>query len=154
MINPALSISIIVIAVLFAAYVVRLILKDRMRLRYSLLWFLLVLVVIGCAVWPGPLFALSEFLGFRAPANFIFLVGIALILLLVLSLSITVSWQSTYIRSLVQEMALLKDALGIDDARQTNSNDTLGVDDTHQTNNGNALGIDDTPKTNSEEEPE
>lgn len=111
----ALRITVIVLALAFAVYVVRLILKDRMQLRYSLLWFLLVIVIVGTAIWPDPLFALSEMLGFRAPANFIFLVGMALILALLLSLSVVVSWQSHYIRTLVQELALLKDSLEDDD---------------------------------------
>ena len=111
----ALRISVILLCILFGAYVFRQIAKDKMQLKYSLLWLLLGVLALLSAIWPEPLFALSRVLGFQTPANFIFLIGMILILAILLSLSLVVSWQSRYIRALVQELALLKDALGMND---------------------------------------
>lgn len=101
-------ISIAVLSVLFAIFVVVLISRGRLQLKYSLLWLLLCLLMIVAAIWPTPVYQLSALLGFESPSNFIIVIGMLLMLAILLSLTVIVSWQSGYIRELVQEVALLK----------------------------------------------
>lgn len=81
-------------------------------MKYSLMWMLLALVLLVCAVFPQVVFFFSDVLGFNAPSNFVFLVGLFLLMGIVLSLSIIVSWQARYIRGLVQKVSLLEKRIG------------------------------------------
>lgn len=112
------AITLTILSVLFGAFVVFLILKGRLQLKYSLLWLLLCLVMILVAIWPKPIFALSSALGFVNPSNFMIVVGMLLMLAILLSLTVIVSWQSGYIRMLVQEVALLKKELKQNDSER------------------------------------
>ena len=104
--------SVAIASLLFGAFVVVLVNKGRLQLKYSLLWLLLCAVMVIVAIWPQPIYALSSLLGFVSPSNFIILLGLLLILAILLSLTVIVSWQSVYIRNLVQEIALLKKDMG------------------------------------------
>lgn len=67
---------VIVLALAFFAYVVHLIIRERLLLKYSLLWMVLTAVIVLCAVFPEPLYAISHLFGFVNPSNFIFLIGL------------------------------------------------------------------------------
>ena len=102
------QITLAILSILFTVFVVILISRGRLQLKYSLLWLLLCLVMIVVSIWPAPVYRLSSLLGFITPSNFMIVVGMLLMLAILLSLTVIVSWQSGYIRSLVQEVALLK----------------------------------------------
>lgn len=93
------------------AYVIRLVVKKRLRLKYSLLWLALSLVALLCAIFPEPLFALAHLLGFVVPSNLVFFLAIFFLLVLCLSLTVIVSWQARDIRQLIQEIAVINNQL-------------------------------------------
>lgn len=107
MINPA-QVILIIISVIFVIYIITLISRSRLLLRYSLLWIALSVILVFCALFPEPVYNLSSFFGFEVSSNFIFLVAILFLLAISLSLSVIASRQTAYIKSLVQETALLK----------------------------------------------
>lgn len=89
-------------------YVLRLIHRDRLELRYALLWFLLSIVLSLLALFPSLVAFLSDFLGFELTSNFLFFIAIFFLLLQALSLSSTVSKQQQAIKNLSQAVALLQ----------------------------------------------
>lgn len=106
---PALlQIAIVVACLLLAIYVIRLVLKDKLQLRYSLLWLALVVVLLICGLFPQPLYWVSSLFGFATSSNFIFVVGFLFIILILLSLSSIVSKQAVAIKNLTQKIALLE----------------------------------------------
>lgn len=93
------------------AYVIRLVVKKRLRLKYSLLWLALSLVALLCAIFPEPIFALARLLGFVVPSNLVFFLAIFFLLVLCLSLTVIVSWQARDIRQIIQEIAVINNQL-------------------------------------------
>lgn len=71
----SLRVGIIAACLLLAVFVLRLVLKDKLQLKYSLLWLGLVLALLVCALFPQPLYVISSFFGFATLSNFIFVVG-------------------------------------------------------------------------------
>lgn len=109
--SVALRIFLLAIAVVFLIEVFRLVSAGKLQLKYSLLWMLLSLVLIICAVFPGLVYACSDLLGFQSPSNFVFLVSIIGLLGICLSLTAIVSWQARDIRQLIQRITLMQDDL-------------------------------------------
>lgn len=103
-----LRIVVIVACLAFLVVVARQVQSGRLLLRYSLLWIALALMSIFGAVFPAPVYALSDFLGFENPSNFIFFAGLFFLLIVCLSLSMIVSKQASRIKNLIQELALVE----------------------------------------------
>lgn len=60
--SAPLQLAIVIACLLLAIYVIRLILKDKLQLRYSLLWLALVVALLICGLFPQPLYSISSFL--------------------------------------------------------------------------------------------
>lgn len=105
----ALRIFLIIIAIAFLVEVFRLVSAGKLQLKYSLLWMLLSVVLIICAIFPGVVYFFSDLLGFQVASNFVYLVSIIGLLGICLSLTVIVSWQARDIRKLIQEVTLMQD---------------------------------------------
>jgi len=101
-------ILIAVISIVFILYIGFLISRKRLLLKYSLLWLILSVALFLSAVFPAPVYALAQFLGFEVAANFIFVIAIFFLLAISLSLSIIASKQAERSKTLMQELALLR----------------------------------------------
>lgn len=107
----SIQISVGIFCLLLMAYVIRLVVKKRLRLKYSLLWLALSIIALLCAIFPGPIFSLAHILGFVVPSNLVFFLAIFFLLALCLSLTVIVSWQARDIRQLIQEIAVINNQL-------------------------------------------
>ena len=103
-------------SIVFLCVVVRLVLRGKLQLKYSLLWMFLSLAVFVAALFPNLVSKISGLLGIDVTSNFVFLAGFIFMFGICLSLSVIVSWQARDIRSLVQQVALLSKEL--DDRKQ------------------------------------
>ncbi len=101
------SLALIALGVVLFGYVLRLVSRRKILLGYSLLWFLMAIILIICPLFPEPIYQLAHFFGIELPSNFIFILAIVCLLLISLSLSIIASKQTAYQKTLVQEVALL-----------------------------------------------
>lgn len=106
--SASLRIAIVFACLLLALYVIRLVLADKLQLRYSLLWLALVVTLLIVSLFPGPICWLSSLFGFVTSANFIFVAGFIFVILILLSLSMTASRQAIAIKNLTQKIALLE----------------------------------------------
>lgn len=95
----------------FLVYVLRLVSKGKLLLKYSLLWIVLCLAALICDVCPQLIYFVSNSVGFVTPANFIFLCAIVLLLAICLSLSIAVSRHVIAVKNLTQRVAILEKEL-------------------------------------------
>ncbi|MGN8820904.1 DUF2304 domain-containing protein [Atopobiaceae bacterium HCP3S3_A4] len=109
--SAALRVFLLAIAIVFLIEVFRLVSAGKLQLKYSLLWMLLSLILIICAIFPGIVSAFSGLLGFQAPSNFVFLVSVVGLLGICLSLTVIVSWQARDIRQLIQRVTLMQQDL-------------------------------------------
>ena len=106
--SVVLRLLVAAIFIVFLICVLRLVSKDKLLLKYSLLWILLCVVCVICDLFPEIVYFASGILGFISPSNFIFLVSIALLLAISLSLSVAVSRLTIANKNLVQRVALLE----------------------------------------------
>jgi hypothetical protein len=105
--------------VTFLAWVVYLIRQKRLGLRDSLIWLLSTLAALVVTVFPGILESAAAALDIVVPSNALFALAFVYILLNLLSLTLTASADSTRVRRLCQECAMLR--AEIDELRRTRS---------------------------------
>lgn len=91
--------------------VIKLVSREQLLLKYSLLWLFLALTLFCSALFPDILFVLSTKLGFVTPVNFIFFIGLFCLLAISLSLTVIASKQAIKIKNLVQRLAILEHEL-------------------------------------------
>lgn len=106
--STALQVIVIICCLALSIYVLRLVSKERLLLKYSLLWLVLALLLLICALFPDTLFSLSRAIGFEAPSNFVFFIGLFCLLAIALSLSVIASKQTIKIKNLTQRIALIE----------------------------------------------
>jgi hypothetical protein len=100
------------VLVLFSGWVLRLIRTQRLQLRESLIWLLTTVAAIAVTAWPELLVRASRLVGVQVPANALFGAGLLYLALNVLAVTIGVSQNTTTVRRLAQECALLRAELG------------------------------------------
>ena len=102
----ALRVAVVASCFLLLLFVVRLVARERLLLKYSLLWLALGGVLLISALFPEGVFELSLLFGFENASNFIFFLGLFCLLLISLSLSVIVSKQTVMIKNLTQRIAI------------------------------------------------
>jgi hypothetical protein len=106
-----LQISLIFLCVLLLFLLINMIKKYELQLKYALLWFVVVIIMIALSLVPQIAFYFTDIFGFQAPSNFVFLVGILSGMVIIFSLTVSISNSSNKLRQMSQEMGLLKQQL-------------------------------------------
>ncbi|QTH42330.1 DUF2304 domain-containing protein [Cohnella sp. LGH] len=89
-------------------FIVNLIRKYKLELKYSLLWILLSLSILIIGLFPDITITLSDLLGIEMPVNTIFLIAHACSIAIVFSLTIALSRLSMKMKDVVQEVGIMK----------------------------------------------
>ena len=100
-----------IFAVVFFVYVIRLASKGKLSLRYSFFWLSLSVVILIAAIFPGFIGAIGELFGFALTTNFVFFLGLFLLLAFSLMLSVVVTKQAASIKNLTQRLAIVEKEL-------------------------------------------
>lgn len=100
-----------IFAVVFFVYVIRLVSKGKLSLRYSFFWLSLSVVILIAAIFPGFIGAIGELFGFVLTTNFVFFLGLFLLLAFSLMLSVVVTRQAASIKNLTQRLAIVEKEL-------------------------------------------
>lgn len=103
-----LQLLLIAFSIFSLLILVRMVVRYRLELKYSLLWLLLSGILILLSIFPNIPYVFTYWLGFEKPVNFIFFVGVMLSMAIIFSLTISLSRISGKITSLSQEIGLLK----------------------------------------------
>ena len=103
-----LRISTIVLVIFLLLLILNFIRKNKLSMKYALLWLALLMVMFISMIVPRLLEIVSIFFQFEVTSNMIFVVSILILILICLSLTIIVSKQYNMIRLLVQEVSILK----------------------------------------------
>jgi hypothetical protein len=114
--NITLSIVFIVLSFAFLIYTVYQVKRNKLLLRYSLMWILLSALLLVVAIFPQPIFALAKLVGFDIGSNFIFSAAIFFLLLLCLGQARTISQLVIKQTETTQRLALLEKRLENTDA--------------------------------------
>lgn len=103
-----LTITLIVGVLFFLMIIIALIKRERLNLKYTLLWLFTGLVMLLIAVVPRIAGFVAEMMGVETPSNAVFMIGGLFILFIILSLTSIVSTQMLRIRRLTQTQAILE----------------------------------------------
>ena len=98
-------ISILFLIVLILHYVK----KEKILIKYSLVWLLPSIVLLIFVLVPGFLTWTTNLLGFQTASNMILTLLVGLLLVITIALTVIVSTQKEQIRLLIQEVSLLKE---------------------------------------------
>ena len=109
--NIRTQIVVIVVIVLAMIALVNMIRKNKLELRYALLWMVMGIGVLIFAAFPQLTSILAKAMGIGTPINMLFFIGFCFSLAIIFSLSVAISRLSNRSKKLTQEIALLKKEL-------------------------------------------
>lgn len=114
-INP-LIIQLVCIAftLLFLLFIFRLIVKGRLREEFSIIWIITAVIFNIFSFWRGGLDLIARLLGVYYAPSLLFMLLFCAVILYLVHLSVINTKQHDKIKSLSQEIALLKEKLNID----------------------------------------
>jgi hypothetical protein len=97
--------------VCFMFYIVRLIVRGRLREEYAIIWIVCTLVLLVLSIWRKGLETISLALGVYYPPSLLFLFAISAIVCFLVHLSVVNSKMQHSIKDLTQELALMRHEL-------------------------------------------
>jgi len=106
--NSRLQAIMITASLLFLCYIITMLRNKKIELKYSLAWLMAGISFITIAVFPGLLRFLSDLLNIIEPVNTLFLFIIFFMLLIIFTLTIAISRNATRVKTLTQEIGILK----------------------------------------------
>lgn len=108
MITQKMQIVAVIAVILFFVILILLLRKNRMELRYALLWFFCGVIMLALAVFPRLLDLFAGLVGIYSSVNALFAMTLFFALLLILSLTSIVSREKQEIVRLIQELSVLE----------------------------------------------
>jgi hypothetical protein len=99
------------VAALLLVGVIELVRRRWLLERYSLLWLLASLVLLGLASWRGALDRIAQEIGVAYPPNALFIVAFGFVLWMLLHFSVAVSRLTDQSKILSQRLALLEERM-------------------------------------------
>lgn len=109
MIPLKLQLEIILFSLFMLGSIIQLVRKNRITIKYSLVWMTAILAILIGALIPGILPWLAKLLGFETLPNLIFTLMIGILISVSMVLTIIVSGLKEKVRVLTQEVSLLKE---------------------------------------------
>ncbi len=107
-----MNLNLTIVSVAFSLFIIILVLfllkKDKINIKYSLIWILLFTILLISIVIPGFLEWITHLLGFQTASNMVLSIIIALLIIITIILTMIVSQQDKKIRLLIQELSILK----------------------------------------------
>jgi hypothetical protein len=111
MITQRLQLVALIAGILFLVMMIDLIRKNRVTVKYALLWLLSGVIMIVLAVFPHLLDLLAGLIGVYSPVNALFAILLCCGLVLMISFSVIMSGNKKAIVKLTQEISLLENRI-------------------------------------------
>lgn len=110
----SLRLQIIVGVVMVASILIigNMVRKQKLELRYALVWLLVGGLVLILDIFPQLLAGLTDLMGVTLPVNMMFFLGFVFSLLIIFTLTLSISRLSERVKRLTQEIALLEEKVG------------------------------------------
>ena len=103
-----IQVIIAVALLLLFGYIIRMIQKRSLEVKYALSWMGAIVALLIFDVFPPIMNWLASLFGIAVPSNWLFILGFCFFIVLVLALTIALSKLSNKNKELIQEVALLK----------------------------------------------
>lgn len=109
--SSQLRIILIIGSIGFFIYIMNMVRTRKLELKYALTWILTSLSFVLLSIFPEILFFIARLMHVELPVNALYLCVIFLLLMIVFTLTVAVSRQALRIKTLVQEIGLLKETI-------------------------------------------
>ena len=107
-IDNRLSIISVISSLVLLWFIIHNVKKERIKEAYAIIWVVMGIAFLAVSIWPNLIGRLADFFGiFYAPA-ILMLILIVMLIFVSIQFSIVISKQSEKIKTLTQELALLK----------------------------------------------
>ena len=106
--NIKAQIIISIIIIWGIVYIINMVRKKALELRYSLTWLGVGICILILTLFQQIMNKISAIMGIASPMNMLFFLGFCFSLTIIFSLTISVSKMSIQIKDLTQEIALYK----------------------------------------------
>ena len=107
-----MNINLVLVSGIFSIFIIMFILylvhKEKINIKYSLVWLVLFVALLICLFVPGFLSYITKLLGFQTASNMILSLLIAVLVVINISNTVINSKQDKKIRLLIQEISILK----------------------------------------------
>ncbi len=107
-IAPVTRIILIASAFIYLFLILYLLKKQKLTIRYAIIWLFSAFAFIVFAIVPYTVFVLRDILRMEMPVNVVFVIVFCFVLLLLLSLSSVISSFSDKMKQMAQKQALLE----------------------------------------------
>ena len=106
-----LQIFLIILVAIYALVILSLLKKQKMDIKYSLIWLLSAVVLIIFVIFPQIVAAAASAIGIDAPVNLIYIVAGLFMIMIIMSLTVIVSGLKNKIKILSQKQGLIEKRL-------------------------------------------
>ncbi|NLK24381.1 MAG: DUF2304 domain-containing protein [Clostridiales bacterium] len=103
-----IQIFFIVVVFIFLLFIVYLLKTQKLNLKYTLLWIFATIILLIISIFPQIMYGIANILGIQTPINVALILAGIFVVLILISITSIVSELNKKIRSLVQELSLLK----------------------------------------------
>lgn len=103
-----LILTVLLFALTLLIAIIYLLVKNRIPIKYALIWLFAVLIIIIVSIIPNLIEHLANLLGFELLSNMLLSAFIAILLFLTLTLTVMIAGQKKKTTLLIQEISLLK----------------------------------------------
>lgn len=101
-----LQIIVIILVLIFLIFLFHLIKKNKLELRYALVWIFMGVGILTLAVFPSLMEVIAFEFGIENPINMLFFLGFCFSLVIIFSLTMVISKQVNKIEKMAQRIAL------------------------------------------------
>ncbi len=109
--NNRIQIIVFAVSAALLIYIVRKILRGKLREEYSIIWILLAAIIIFFSIWRDGIEIISKMLGVISAPNLIFTIAVFFIYIYLIHLSISNTKLQNSLKSLLQKTAILEEKL-------------------------------------------
>ena len=106
--STTLRIFALVLITIYFVVILRLLKKKKFALKYSLLWFLAVILMLVVVIWPEMLVWGANLFGIEVASNGLFAICILLEIMIMISITSVISGLTNRMTSMIQNMALME----------------------------------------------
>lgn len=106
--NNTLRIVLIIFCIIWIIGLFHLIKKNKLPIKYSLIWFFPILILLILIIFPSVILFFTELLGIVSSSNMIIGVILTLLLIITLILTLIIANLKRKVNLLIQEVSILK----------------------------------------------
>lgn len=96
----------IISAVLMLIFMLKKIRQAKLKIEYVIFWVVFSVILVIMGIFPGVLYAISDFIGFQSPINMVYLVIIFVLIVKMFFMTLQISQLEYKTEALTQQIAI------------------------------------------------